>query len=126
MRSNTLLLLLCSSLAFARDPFQPLAETRCQAQVAAPEGWRLQGIIGTAPRFVAWLVSPQGKSYQLLDQTPFPQPPWQVVKLTSRTLVLNAVQSCTPQQITWVIKGGFYEMDDVTAPALSEHAAKRQ
>jgi pilus assembly protein HofP len=117
--------LLCSSLALARDPFQPLAETLCQAQVAAPAGWRLQGIIGTAPHYVAWLVSPQGKSHRLNDQAPFPQPPWQVVQLTSRTLVLSAAQSCKPQQITWVIKGGFYEMDDVTDAAVSEHAAAR-
>lgn len=126
MRSSALLLLLCSSLALARDPFQPLAATLCQTQVAAPEGWRLQGIIGTAPHYVAWLVSPQGKSHRLDNQAPFPQPPWQVVQLTSRMLVLSAAQSCTPQQITWVIKGGFYEMDNVTDAAVSEHAAARQ
>jgi pilus assembly protein HofP len=125
MRSSALLLLLCSSLALARDPFQPLAETLCQAQVAAPEGWRLQGIIGTATHYVAWLVSPQGKSHRLNDQAPLPQSPWQVVQLTSRTLVLSAAQSCKPQQITWVIKGGFYEMDDVTDAAVSEHVAAR-
>ncbi|MEA5105281.1 HofP DNA utilization family protein [Pantoea sp. S18] len=125
MRSSALLLLLCSSLALARDPFQPLAETLCQAQVAAPEGWRLQGIIGTATHYVAWLVSPQGKSHRLNDQASLPQSPWQVVQLTSRTLVLSAAQSCKPQQITWVIKGGFYEMDDVTDAAVSEHAAAR-
>ncbi|MRS21064.1 DUF2531 family protein [Enterobacteriaceae bacterium RIT692] len=125
MRSSALLLLLCTSLALARDPFQPLAETLCQVQVAAPAGWRLQGIIGTAPHFVAWLVSPQGKSHRLNDQAYLPQSPWQVVQLTSRTLVLSAAQSCTPQQITWVIKGGFYEMDDVTDAAVSEHAAAR-
>ena len=125
MRSSALLLLLCSSLALARDPFQPLTETLCQAQVAAPAGWRLQGIIGTATHYVAWLVSPQGKSHRLNDQASLPQSPWQVVQLTSRTLVLSAAQSCKPQQITWVIKGGFYEMDDVTDAAVSEHAAAR-
>ncbi|KNC12729.1 hypothetical protein AC790_12105 [Pantoea sp. RIT-PI-b] len=126
MRSSALLLLLCSSLALARDPFQPLTERLCQAQVAAPQGWRLQGIIGAAPHYVAWLVSPQGKSHRLTEQTPFPLPPWQVVQLTAHTLVLNAAQSCSPQQITWVIKGGFYEMDDATDTAVSERPAARQ
>lgn len=52
MRSSALLLWLCSSLALARDPFQPLAATLCQTQVAAPEGWRLQGIL--ARRRTTW------------------------------------------------------------------------
>lgn len=126
MRSSALLLLLCSSLALARNPFEPLAETQCQAQVAAPTGWRLQGIIGAAPHYVAWLVSPQGKNHRLIDQAPFPLPPWQVVQLTAHTVVLSAAQSCQPQHITWVIKGGFYEMDDAIDVAVPEHAAARQ
>lgn len=126
MRSSALLLLMCSCLALARDPFQPLAETLCQAQIAAPEGWRLQGIIGTAPRFVAWLVSPQGKSHRLIDQAALPQQPWQVEQLSAHRLVLSAVQSCSPQRITWVIKGGFYEMDDNSDADVPEHAAARQ
>jgi pilus assembly protein HofP len=126
MRSNVLLLLLCSTFALARDPFQPQAETRCQTQVAAPEGWRLQGIIGVTPHYVAWLISPKGKSYRLIDQAPFPQPPWQVVQLTARSVVLSAAQSCSPQLITWIIKGGFYEMDDVTDAAVAELTTTRQ
>jgi hypothetical protein len=37
-----------------------------------------------------------------------------------RPLVLSAPQSCPPQHITWVIKGGFYEKDDAAAVAGSQ------
>ena len=124
MRSSALLLLLCSSLSLARDPFQPLTASVCQSQAAMPQGWRLQGIVGAAPHFTAWLESPQGKSHRLRAQQPFPLPPWQIEQLTAHTVVLSAAQSCPPQQITWVIKGGFYETDDVTA--VAEPAAARQ
>ncbi len=126
MRSSALLLLLCSTLALARDPFQPLAASLCQSLAAVPEGWRLQGIVGAAPHFMAWLESPQGKSHRLSAQQPFPLAPWQVEQLTAHTLVLSAARSCPPQQITWVIKGGFYETDDIAAVAVPESAAARQ
>lgn len=126
MRSSGLLLLLCTSLALARDPFQPPTENLCQAPASAPEGWRLQGIVGVPPHYVAWLISPQGKSHRLIENQPFPLPPWRVQQLTAHTLVLSAVQRCPPQQITWVIKGGFYEMDDGTDVAVPKRAAARQ
>lgn len=126
MRSSALVLLLCSSWALARDPFQPLAASQCQAPAAVPQGWRLQGIIGREPHFVAWLVSPQGKRQRLSAPTAFPVAPWQVTQLSAHTLVLSATQSCPPQHITWVIKGGFYEKDDAAAVAGAEQSAVRR
>ena len=126
MRSSVLLLLLWSSWTLARDPFQPLAESLCLAQVAAPQGWRLQGIVGKPAHYVAWLISPQGKSHRLETQSAFPLAPWQVEQLTARTLVLSAANSCSPQHITWVIKGGFYEKDDSAAVAGAEQSAARR
>jgi len=128
MRSSALLLLLCSSLSLARDPFQPLAASVCQSQAAVPQGWRLQGIVGAASHFTAWLESPQGKSHRLSAHQPFPVPPWHVEQITARTLVLSATQSCPPQQITWILTGGFYERDDASAVAVpqSKSAAARQ
>ena len=55
MRSSAGVLLLCCSLALARDPFQPPSAGVCQQQVAAPDGWRLQGIVGSSTHYVAWL-----------------------------------------------------------------------
>ncbi|MGK3112573.1 HofP DNA utilization family protein [Candidatus Pantoea formicae] len=126
MRSSAWLLLLCSSLALARDPFQPLAEGVCQPQVAAPDGWRLQGIVGSSMHYVAWLVSPQGKSHRLTSLAMLPHSPWQVAELTARSLILRATQSCPPQQITWVIKGGFYEKDDTHLLPVSQRSAEGQ
>lgn len=61
MRHSAWLLVLWSGFTLARDPFQPLPEVQCRMQVAEPDGWRLQGIIGTPTRYVAWLRSPEGK-----------------------------------------------------------------
>ncbi len=122
MRISVGLLLLCSSLALARDPFQPLTEELCLPRAAEPDGWRLQGIVGTSQRYVAWLVSPQGKSHRLTTQATLPHTAWQVTELTARSLTLRAVQRCPPQQITWVIKGGFYEMDGPDIMADPERA----
>lgn len=126
MRSSALLLVLWSSWVVARDPFQPLTESLCQAQVVTPQGWRLQGILGKPTHFVAWLVSPQGKSHRLSAHSAFPVAPWQVAQVSAHELVLHAPHSCPPQQITWVIKGGFYEMDDTVAGPAAERAPAGQ
>ncbi|PJZ05290.1 DUF2531 domain-containing protein [Pantoea rodasii] len=120
MRSRAWLLLLYSGIALARDPFQPLSEVRCHSQVAKPDGWRLQGIIGTSTHSVAWLVSPHGKSHRLTAQETLPQTDWHIAELTSNRLLLRAAQSCSPQQITWLIKGGYYEMDGPNVVSQSE------
>ncbi|MEB5974063.1 HofP DNA utilization family protein [Pantoea dispersa] len=124
MRSSALVFLLCSSWALARDPFQPLAASQCQAPAAVPQGWRLQGIVGRAPHFIAWLVSPQGQSQRLSAPGAFPVAPWQITQLNARSLVLSATQSCPPQQITWVIKGGFYEKDAAAVAGAEQSAAR--
>lgn len=124
MHRSVLLLLLWSGWVAGRDPFQPLAASRCQA-AAAPQGWHLQGIAGQPAQFVAWLISPQGQSHRLRAQTAFPEAPWQVAELTARTLRLTAAHSCPPQHITWSIKGGHNEKDGTAAVSGAEHAAAR-
>jgi pilus assembly protein HofP len=115
MRHSAWLLVLWSGFTLARDPFQPLAEVQCQMQAAEPDGWRLQGIIGTPTRYVAWLRSPEGKNHRLGPSARLPRSSWQVAALTANSMTLHVAQSCPPQQIIWSIKGGYYEMDDTTA-----------
>ncbi|WP_416411374.1 HofP DNA utilization family protein [Pantoea sp. App145] len=129
MRSSVvLLLILYSALALARDPFQPVAPAICHTVVTSVEGWRLQGIIGTPQRYVAWLRSPQGKSIRLTEQMLLPFSSWRVQQITSRTLRLHADQSCSAQQITLQIKGGFYATDEGmdTVTAMADRATARQ
>ncbi|MDE1185622.1 MAG: HofP DNA utilization family protein [Pantoea sp.] len=129
MRSSVvLLLILYSALAPARDPFQPLAPAICHTVVTSVEGWRLQGIVGTPQRYVAWLRSPQGKSIRLTEQMLLPFSSWRVQQVTSRTLRLHADQSCSAQQITLQIKGGFYATDEGmdTVAAMADRATARQ
>ncbi len=71
--SVVLLLLSCGAgVAQARDPFRPLPGAACLAEVEPLSEWRLQGIIGRAPRFQGWLLTPQGKSVHVLSDQPFP------------------------------------------------------
>lgn len=126
MRSSAWLLWLCSSLVWARDPFQPVVESLCQQHVAIPEGWRLQGIVGSPLRYVAWLVSPQGKSHRLTLNATLPHSSWQITELTARSLILSALQSCPPQHMTWIIKGGFYEMDGPHVKPVPERTTSGQ
>ncbi|MDF7661475.1 HofP DNA utilization family protein [Erwiniaceae bacterium L1_54_6] len=128
MRSSVFLLLaLYNSLALARDPFQPVAPAVCHTAVTSVEGWRLQGIVGTPQRYVAWLRSPQGKSIRLTEQMFLPLSSWRVQQVTSRTLHLYADQSCSSQQITLQIKGGFYATDEGmdAVAAVADRAAAR-
>lgn len=129
MRSSTLLcLLLCSTTVLARDPFQPVAPALCQTAPAPPQGWRLQGIVGVPDHYVAWLRSPQGKNVRLTEHMQLPQLPWRVKQLTARSLLLHVEQGCSPQQMQFRIKGGFYATDEGMAAAISgpERATARQ
>lgn len=128
MRSSLLLLwMLCSPLALARDPFQPVAPALCQAAVSTVEGWRLQGIVGDHQRYIAWLLSPQGKSIRLAEQMFLPFSSWRVQQVTARTVRLQADQSCSSQQVTLQLKGGFYATDEGMDPvtAVADRAAAR-
>ena len=122
MRNSAWLVLLWSGLTLARDPFQPQTDVQCQMQVAEPDGWRLQGIIGTPTRYVAWLHSPEGKNHRLGLSALLPRSSWQVAELTANRMTLHVAQSCPPQQINWSIKGGYYEMDGPTAVPEFESA----
>lgn len=126
MRSSVLVLVLCCGLVQARDPFQPPGETACDAQVTALVGWRLQGIIGTPQRYVAWLLSPQGKIYRLAPQARLPRSSWQVSELTAQSLTLSAGSHCATLPVIWTVKGGFYEKNDAVAALVPERAAVRQ
>ncbi|AIX49580.1 MULTISPECIES: HofP DNA utilization family protein [Pantoea] len=124
MRSSALLcLLLWVGAVAARNPFVPLTTRACEPPAATPQNWRLQGVAGRAPHFVAWVISPEGKSYRLEPSIPFPVYPWQVAGITARTLTLTAPRRCVKQQIVWVIKGGFYETDRDAAGAYVKHPA---
>ncbi|MDO6407897.1 HofP DNA utilization family protein [Pantoea phytobeneficialis] len=129
MRVSVLLCFLLGSPAvLARDPFQPMAPVFCQSTIDPPQGWRLQGIVGIPDHYVAWLRSPQGKNVRLEQQMQLPQTPWRVQHLTARSLLLLAEQSCSPQQIQFRIKGGFYVTEDAmdAGGAVSERAIARQ
>lgn len=129
MRSSALLcLLLCSPLVLARDPFQPVTPALCQAAIVPPEGWRLHGIVGVPDHYVAWLRSPQGKNIRLTEQMYLPQLPWRVQQLTARSILLQVEQGCSPQQMQFRIKGGFYATDEGMAAVagVSDRTTARQ
>lgn len=74
-----------------RDPFQPPPVTSCIRSAVLPEGWRLQGTIGTPEKRYAWVVTPQGQWLGLLPQQRLLEGLWQVVKIQPGQLEL-AVQ----------------------------------
>ncbi|MDJ0037814.1 HofP DNA utilization family protein [Pantoea allii] len=115
---SVMLLLLCCGVAQARDPFRPLTGVACVAEVEPLSEWRLQGIIGRAPRFQGWLLTPQGNAVKVLSDQPFPLLPWQTDQFTSRTLRLSVPGSCSSQYFTFHLKGSPHDKDidsDVSA-----------
>ncbi|MFP3438197.1 HofP DNA utilization family protein [Pantoea sp. SIMBA_133] len=108
---SIILLLLCCGAVHARDPFRPLPGTACLADVEPLSEWRLQGIVGRAPRFQGWLVTPQGHGVKVLSDRPFPMGPWQTVQFTSRTLELSVPGSCSSQRFTFRLKGSLHDKD---------------
>ncbi|WP_343464261.1 HofP DNA utilization family protein [Pantoea sp.] len=125
MRNSVLGLLLCASLAWARDPFQPLRASACPAEYVSLSGWRLEGILGVAPDFVGWLISDRGSRYRVTPQMILPGTAWQVAHLSARTLVVSTTEECAQQQHTWTLQGGMSEKD-TSAARLPEPATARQ
>ncbi|WP_205950828.1 HofP DNA utilization family protein [Pantoea stewartii] len=126
--SVVLLLLSCGAgVAQERDPFRPLPGAACLTEVEPLSEWRLQGIIGRAPRFQGWLLTPQGKSVHVLSDQPFPLFPWQTLRFTSRSLQLFIPGSCPAQRFTFHLKGRLHDKDsDSDTPAVLPNPRSRQ
>ena len=124
MRAKWLLLWLTAATLYAapRDPFQPPSESWCEPP-AALTGWRLQGVLGRAPRLRAWLTSPQGGVVKIAAADRLPLPGWRLSAMTPRSLTLTAGSGCAPQFVTLSLKGSAYVQDDTfTADESLAHA----
>ncbi|MGE1563288.1 HofP DNA utilization family protein [Pantoea septica] len=113
MRAKWLLLWLAAAALYAapRDPFQPPPESRCEPP-AALTGWRLQGVLGRAPRLRAWLTSPQGGVVKIAAADRLPLPGWRLSAMAPRSLTLIAGSGCAPQFVTLSLKGSAHVQDD--------------
>ncbi|WP_370641023.1 HofP DNA utilization family protein [Pantoea sp. Mb-10] len=124
-RNSALGLLLCASLAWARDPFQPPRASACLPQPISLSDWHLEGILGVAPDYVGWLISAQGTRYRVTRHTLLPGTAWQAAHLSARTLVLSTTAACAQQQHTWTLHGGINEKES-SAARLPEPAVARE
>ena len=113
MHAKWLLLWLSAASLYAapRDPFQPLASSLCVAPTALT-GWRLQGVLGRAAALRAWLVSPQGTIVKIAPADPLPLSGWRVSAIAPRSLTLTTGSGCSPQMITFSLKGSAYAQDN--------------
>ena len=113
MRAKWLLLWLAAATLYAapRDPFQPPPEIRCEPP-AALTGWRLQGVLGRAPRLRAWLTSPEGEIIKIAAAERLPLPGWRLSAIAPRSLTLTAGSGCAPQFVTLSLKGSAHAQDD--------------
>ncbi|MGP4131352.1 DUF2531 family protein [Pantoea tagorei] len=111
MRAKWLLLWLAASLLHAapRDPFQP-PDNRCQPS-AALTGWRLQGVLGRAPRLRAWLTSPQDAVIKIAAADPLPLPGWRLSAIAPRSLTFTTGSDCALHSVTLSLKGSAYAQD---------------
>ena len=89
-------LLLLALNGWARDPFFPPGEQRCQTTVPAELEWRLLGIIGRGPRYDAWLRSPEGTLQRQQPGSRLSDTNWRVARVEEWAVTLTPIQDCQP------------------------------
>lgn len=104
MKTNALLSILLASSVWARDPFLATHVERCSAKILPPDAWQLQGVIGSAGRFEAWLLLSSGKRLHIRQDERLPDTTWQVAHIDLQHVLLKETTACHPQ-IDLILKG---------------------
>ncbi|MEZ3500943.1 HofP DNA utilization family protein [Pantoea sp. KPR_PJ] len=126
MRAELIMLwfITASLCAAPRDPFQPAAQSLCEAPPAVLTGWRLQGVLGREPGLRARLVSPQNAVLTIAPTEPVALPGWQLSAIDRRSLTLRTRSGCAPQSTTFSLKGSVYAQDGSLSAGVYLPAAR--
>lgn len=104
MRASAVLLILLTGTAWGRDPFSPVPSEQCSTRASPLPGVTIQGVIGRAGHYEAWLVLSAGKRQRVRVNDRLIGTEWQVTHIDLQRVSLADASACH-SQLTLVLKG---------------------
>lgn len=104
MKANLLLFMLLTGDAWARDPFLPAPDARCPAGELLAPPWQLQGVIGRAGHFEAWLLHSAGSRQRIRPDDRLAGTSWQATHIDLKRVSLVDTGTCQ-SRFELVLKG---------------------